>query len=280
MTRLSIVCENTAGPAYKILGEHGFSVLIEHESGTLLFDTGLGGTIVHNAGCLKKDLSAVDRIVLSHGHYDHTGGLEKVLQCCGPVDVFCHPGVFIERFSAKKKGEKTTYRSAGMPFERSGLEALGARFVLNTSFAEIARGVYLTGEIPRASVFEKDDPRLKVLMNGTYVQDSVPDDQSLVIESAQGLAVVLGCAHSGLINTLNHITAQLPGKPVHSVIGGTHLGFLADEQIEQTIRALTAFNLHTIGASHCTGPGAAARLMQAFGERFFFAQAGSTLELH
>lgn len=279
MTRLSIVCENTAGPAYRILGEHGFSVLIEHESGTLLFDTGLGGTIVHNAGCLKKDLSVVDRIVLSHGHYDHTGGLEQVLQCCRPVDVFCHPGVFIERFSTKKKGESTTYRSAGMLFERSALEDLGARFVFNTGFSEIAQGVYLTGEIPRKSVFEKDDPRLKVRSSGAYVQDSVPDDQSLVIESGRGLAVVLGCAHSGLINTLHHIETQLPGKSVHTVIGGTHLGFLTDEQVEQTIRELKAFNLHKIGVSHCTGPGAAARLMQAFGERFFFAQAGSSLEI-
>jgi 7,8-dihydropterin-6-yl-methyl-4-(beta-D-ribofuranosyl)aminobenzene 5'-phosphate synthase len=166
-----------------------------------------------------------------------------------------------------------------MLFERSALEDLGARFVFNTGFSEIAQGVYLTGEIPRESFFEKDDPRLKVRSSGAYVQDSVPDDQSLVLESGRGLAVVLGCAHSGLINTLNHIETQLPGKPVHTVIGGTHLGFLADEQVEQTIRELKAFDLEKIGVSHCTGPAAAARLMQAFGKRFFFAQAGSSLEI-
>jgi 7,8-dihydropterin-6-yl-methyl-4-(beta-D-ribofuranosyl)aminobenzene 5'-phosphate synthase len=280
MIRLTVVCENTAGPAYKILGEHGFSVLVEHKSGKLLFDTGQGRTIVHNADCLKKDLSEVNRIVLSHGHYDHTGGLEQVLQRCGTVDVFCHPGVFVERFSTIKNKGETIYRSAGMPFERSELETSGARFVFNTDFSEIVPGVYLTGEIPRVTAFEKDDSRLKVCANGAYAQDGVPDDQCLVLESGQGVAVVLGCAHSGLINTLNHIAAQFPGKPVHTVIGGTHLGFLGDGQLEQTIRELTAsFNVQKIGVSHCTGPGAAARLMQVFGNCFFFANAGSTMEI-
>ena len=109
-----------AGPASGILGEHGLSVLIEHAGGNVLFDTGQGHTIMHNLACLKKDPAQIDAVVLSHGHYDHTGGLKQVLQQCGPVDVFCHPGVFIERFAAVSKDGTTTYRSAGMPAERAG----------------------------------------------------------------------------------------------------------------------------------------------------------------
>jgi len=279
MTRLTIVCENSAGPAYGILGEHGLSILIEREGGNVLFDTGQGNTILHNLTCLKKDPKRIDRIALSHGHYDHTGGLKQVLQKTGPIDIFCHPGVFVERFSTVQKGDQVTYRNGGMPFTHSELEGLGARFVFNTSFVEIGQGVWLTGEIPRTSAFEKDDSRQVVRHNGGYEQDSVPDDQSLVIESAQGLAVVLGCAHSGVVSTLNHIAAKLPGKPIHTVIGGTHLGYLDDGQIEETIRGLKGFALRKIGVSHCTGPDAAMRLMQAFGERFFFANAGSVLEI-
>jgi len=279
MTRLTVICENSAGPAYGILGEHGFSVYVERGGRSLLFDTGQGRTILHNTDCLKKDLSRINRLILSHGHYDHTGGFEQVLQRTGSIDVCAHPGVFAERYSMVRSGDQPIYRSASMPFKRCSLETRGARFVFNTGVSEIEPGMYLTGEIPRLTAFEKDDTRLKVRLDGAYVQDSVPDDQCLVLESEQGLIVILGCAHSGLINTLNHIAAEFPGTPIHTVIGGTHLGFLGDEQIEQTIQELKEFNFQKIGVSHCTGSVAAARLMQAFGERFFYAQAGSVLEI-
>ena len=279
MTRLTVVCENTAGPVPGILGEHGLSILIELEGTTLLFDTGQGKSILNNLECLKKDPARIDTIALSHGHYDHTGGLKQVLQQCGKVDVFCHPGVFSERFAAIKTGGRTTYRSAGIPFQRAELEGLGARFVFNTAWSEIRPGVYLCGEVPRATDFEKDDQRLVVRANGGYEQDTIPDDQSLVLDSATGLVVILGCAHSGLINTLNHIAARFPGKPLHTLIGGTHMGFLEQDQLEKTIAALSESPFKKIGTSHCTGLAPAMRLMQAFGDRFFFANAGCILEI-
>lgn len=279
MARLTVVCENTAGPVPGILGEHGFSVLIERPGGTLLFDTGQGRTLLHNFACLKKDPARIGHIALSHGHYDHTGGLRQVLQHCGPVEVRCHPGALNKRFVAVKKGSRTSYRSAGMPCGREELEAIGARFVFNTGFTQIAPRLYLTGEVPRATGFEKDDTRLKIKKGGRYVQDTVADDQSLVLESKKGLVVVLGCAHSGMINTLNYITAQLPGKKIHSVLGGTHIGFLGRAQREATLEHLKQFRLRRLGVSHCTGLAPAMHLMQAFGNRFFFANAGTVLEI-
>jgi len=279
MTQLSIMCENTAGSMFGILGEHGFSVLIERDSSTVLFDTGQGHALVHNAACLKKDLSRVGRILLSHGHYDHTGGLAQALKLTGPVDVHGHSALFTERFAVIKKDDETTCRSAGIPFPRAELESLGARFVFNTVFTEIEKGLYLTGEVPRLTSFEKDDTRLVIRKDGQYVQDTIPDDQSLVIESAGGLAVILGCAHAGIINTLNHITAQLPGKNIHTVIGGTRIGFLSEAQLEKTIEHLRKFSLDKIGVSHCTGLAPAMKLMQAFGNKFFFANAGSVLDI-
>lgn len=279
MTQLTILCENTAGPGLGVLGEHGFAVLVEGRGGGLLFDTGQGHTIVHNAACLKKNLGRIRTIALSHGHYDHTGGLGQVLERTGAVSIHAHPAVLTKRFVAGKKGSRKTYRSAGIPFARARLEALGARFVFNTGFAEVAPGVYVTGEVPRTTLFEKNDRRLVVKKNGQYVQDTIPDDQSLVIESGGGLAVVLGCAHSGIINTLTHIAAQLPAMPIHTVIGGTHMGFLGRAQLEQTIEHLKRFRLQRLGVSHCTGLAPAMDLKYAFGEKFFFANAGCGLEV-
>ena len=199
MTQVTVLCENTAGSMFGILGEHGLSVLIEGESGTVLFDTGQGHALVHNAACLKKDLSHVKRILLSHGHYDHAGGLALALKLTGPVDVHGHPAVFTERFAAIKTGDATTYRSAGIPFPRAELESLGATFVFNTGFTEIEKGLYLTGEVPRLTSFEKDDQRLVVRTDGHYVQDTIPDDQSLVIESGQG-----ACGHTWLRACRHH----------------------------------------------------------------------------
>jgi 7,8-dihydropterin-6-yl-methyl-4-(beta-D-ribofuranosyl)aminobenzene 5'-phosphate synthase len=279
MLRITILSENTVAPAPDILGEHGFAVLIETETDSFLFDTGQGRCILHNAACLKKDLTKISAIFLSHGHFDHTGGLAQVLQIRGAVPVYGHPGIFVERFAEIKKGESKTYRSIGIPASRTKLEALGARFVFNTAFTEIVPGRYLTGEAPRKTPFEKNDARLVVLREGAYEQDTIPDDQSLVLASARGLVVILGCAHSGIINTLNHIAAHLPGQKIHTVIGGTHMGYLDASQAATTIAQLKSFSIDRIGVSHCTGTGPALQLQQAFGERFFFANAGITIAL-
>jgi 7,8-dihydropterin-6-yl-methyl-4-(beta-D-ribofuranosyl)aminobenzene 5'-phosphate synthase len=279
MPKLTILCENTAGSALSVLGEHGFAVLIERGCQSFLFDTGQGHTIVHNAACLKKDLSRTNKILLSHGHYDHTGGLMKVVKLAAPVDVYGHLAVFTKRFATVKAGDKTTCRNVGMPYLRADLEALGARFVFNTAFTKIAKGLYLTGEVPRLTSFEKDDHRLVVRKDGQYVQDTIPDDQSLVIENGRGLVIILGCAHSGIINTLKHIQSQLPGKTIHTVIGGTHMGFLSQAQLEKTIEHLKQFDLKRIGVSHCTGLAPSMRLLQAFGDKFIFANAGSILDI-
>jgi len=201
------------------------------------------------------------------------------VKLAAPVDIHCHPAVFTERFAVGEKSADKSCRSVGIPFNKSELEVMGAWFVFNTAFTKIATRLYLTGEVPRTTLFEKDDRRLVVKKDGKYMQDTIPDDQSLVIESARGLTVILGCAHAGIINTLHHIQSQLPGKTVHTVIGGTHIGFLSGAQLEKTIEHLKQFDLKRIGVSHCTGLAPAMKLMQAFGNKFFFATAGSIVDI-
>jgi 7,8-dihydropterin-6-yl-methyl-4-(beta-D-ribofuranosyl)aminobenzene 5'-phosphate synthase len=280
VVNLTILCENSVVPCHGLLGEHGFSVLIEKENKTFLFDTGQGHTIVQNAKVLNKDLNKISKIFLSHGHFDHTGGLIAVVKECGRMNVYAHPDVFNERFAVTNENGKDKIRSVGFPEEKEDLCALGAVFHFNTTFEEVFKGVFLTGEIPRKTLFEKEDKRLAVIEKNEMKQDPFKDDQSLVIKTEKGLVVILGCSHSGMINTLDHIKGYFTNENFHMVIGGTHMGFLDDLQVEKTIESLKVFNIDRIGVSHCTGLQAAASLKQAFGKKFCFAQAGTILTVN
>jgi 7,8-dihydropterin-6-yl-methyl-4-(beta-D-ribofuranosyl)aminobenzene 5'-phosphate synthase len=146
--RITVLCENSVGDI-RGLGEHGFSALIETSGGHYLFDTGGGHTILPNALAFGKDLKDVKKVCLSHGHYDHTGGLPLVLQRTGTIDVCAHPDIFLERIAVLKRGDEEIRRFVGLPYRRAYLEFLGARFVLESGFQDLDRGIFLTGEVPR-----------------------------------------------------------------------------------------------------------------------------------
>jgi 7,8-dihydropterin-6-yl-methyl-4-(beta-D-ribofuranosyl)aminobenzene 5'-phosphate synthase len=278
--KVTILCENTVGHRMG-LGEHGFSALIETDYGNYLFDTGRGDSVVKNSLELKKDLRTIKKIFLSHGHYDHTGGLPEVLKLRGSVDVHVHPHVFLDRIHMDEDQEngKEIKRFIGIPFKTSYLESLGAHFILNNDFIEVEEGIFLTGEVPRKTSFEKGDPKLFTETDGKRNPDVFLDDQSLILNTERGLLVILGCAHSGVINILNHVMSKTGKDKFYAIVGGTHLNFLAPEQLEESIKALRKMQIERIGASHCTGMRGAFRLHQEFGDRFFYGHVGSTMNI-
>lgn len=274
--RITILCENTVASLSGTLGEHGFSALIEPSAGEpLLFDTGQGATLLHNARRMNRDLSLVRRVVISHGHYDHAGGLLPLLQASGSGEVYGHPGIFAPRHRLKDSGERIPI---GMPHDRNELEAAGALFNLSADFREIAPGMYLTGQIPRLTAFETGDQGLFCGCGGRE-PDSAPDNQSLVLDTPQGLVILLGCCHAGLINTLAHVANMTGRREVHAVIGGTHLGFCSADQLERTLAALKRSGIRKLVPGHCTGFAAAARLSREFPKAFQPACVGYTLEV-
>jgi 7,8-dihydropterin-6-yl-methyl-4-(beta-D-ribofuranosyl)aminobenzene 5'-phosphate synthase len=277
-THITILSENLVG---KLVGsgEHGFSAFIETDCGNYLFDTGSGHSIVPNSLILNKDLRSIQKIFLSHGHFDHTGGLPEVLKVKGKVDVYVHPNVFSDRIAVHKEDERETKRFVGIPYKKGYLESLGANFVLNTAFTEVEKGIFLTGEVPRKTGFEKPDPRLFTEIHGKTVQDTFPDDQSLILDSEKGLILILGCAHSGMINIIHHVMDQTGKETFHAILGGTHLDFLTSEQLEESMTFLKKMKIEKIGVSHCTGMRAACRLHQEFGDRFSYGCVGSVLEI-
>jgi len=273
--RLTILCENTATFALNTLGEHGFSVFIETEYGNYLLDTGQGATLIHNGLSLKKDLRKISKILLSHGHYDHTGGLLPFLNVVHGVEIIGHPDLFMDRYAKRASGE-TIY--IGMPYRRAFLEGVGARFILHKTFQEVGPGLFLTGEIPRTTAFEKGDAHLLVKETDGYIPDPFPDDQSLILDTPKGLIIILGCAHAGIINTINHTIDMMGKDKIYAVVGGMHLHSSTSDQIGQTIKALNEFDIGRLGGSHCTGPNASHTLASAFGDRFFFAHVGTVIE--
>lgn len=276
--RITILCENTVGRLVGF-GEHGFSAFIETERRSYLFDTGSGHAVVANALLLHKDLRSISKIFLSHGHYDHTGGLPEVLKLRGRVDVHAHPDIFLDRLAVSKEGDREIKRFVGLPYKRAYLETLGANFVLNREWVEVEKGMYFTGEVPRQTGFEKSDPRLVIELDGKRTQDTFPDDQSLVLDGEKGLVLILGCAHAGMINIIHHVIEKTGKDRFHAILGGTHLDFLNPQQLEDSIRSLRDIRVEKIGGSHCTGMRGASRLEQEFKDRFFYGCVGSVLEI-
>lgn len=273
---VTTLSENTvAGP--NLLAEWGLSILVETEPVNILLDTGQSLSASHNADILGVDLSKVDKIVLSHGHFDHTGGLRHVLlKTRKEMEIIAHPDMWSAKY-ARRQGQQDRY--IGIPFQQQELESLGARFHLTTEPVNITDNIMTTGVVPMVTDFEQIDPNLFVRGDTGWQADELLDDQALIINTEPGLIVILGCAHRGIINTLYH-AQQLTGvKQIRIVLGGCHLIGATEEQIWQTIAALKELGVPRIGVSHCTGLPAAAIMAQEFGEGFFFNNAGTRINL-
>jgi 7,8-dihydropterin-6-yl-methyl-4-(beta-D-ribofuranosyl)aminobenzene 5'-phosphate synthase len=269
--KITTLAENTAGMGF--LAEWGLSMLVEVDGNRILFDTGMGDAVVHNARLLGIDLSNVDKIVISHGHHDHTGGLRGVLEAMRKkIDVIAHPDIWAAKYG---RIGKNPAHYAGMPFQRNLLENLGAEFKLTVGPARISDHIVTTGEIPMLTDYEEIDRGLLEKKNGKMLPDELKDDLAMVIDTEYGLVVILGCAHRGIVNTLKQAQKVTGKELIYAAIGGTHLLNATQERLQKTAADLKEMGVQYLGASHCTGFKAASYLAQEFGDGFFVNNSGS-----
>jgi len=274
--RITTLSENTAGLG-GFLGEWGLSILVETDDFSLLFDTGQSISAGYNADILGVDLGRTSKIILSHGHFDHTGGLRQVLRKMRKeIEIIAHPDIWAAKY-IQRKGQ--TERYIGIPYQQQELESLGANFNLSTKPTKISNNITTTGEIPMVTSFEKIEPYLLVKEATGFQPDQLLDDQALIINTEMGLVVIPGCAHRGIINTLYRAQQLTGAKRIHTILGGCHLMDASEERIRLTIATLRELGVQKLGVSHCTGLPAACLMAQEFGDQFFFNHAGTVITL-
>lgn len=273
--RIVTLVENTA-PKPGILAEHGLSILVDVSGLSVMLDCGETDVVARNARAMGMDLARIRHLVVSHGHRDHAGGLMDLLGSArASIVVHAHPDMWKPRYALLQGGE-LSFR--GVPFVREQLESLGAKFNLAEGPAQLAEHVLTTGPIPLRTDFEELDQNLVIRTPEGLRQDEVLDDQALVLRTPKGLVVLLGCAHRGMINTLMRAQEISGEERIYAVLGGTHLGFSSQSQVEQSVAALKEMGVENIGVSHCTGLSAAAVLSREFGNRFFYNNVGTCIE--
>jgi 7,8-dihydropterin-6-yl-methyl-4-(beta-D-ribofuranosyl)aminobenzene 5'-phosphate synthase len=274
MLKITCVVNDVAPPNGGLQSEHGLSFWIETPQGTALFDTGqTAAVLLHNMHQLSLDLQDINALALSHAHDDHTGGLDAVLSQQAGLPVYAHPDIFRPRYSFRDE----EYKPVGMALTREDLERR-AQLKLSAAQQEVIPGLWTTGEIVERPEPQGSSKHHFVPAGEGWQADAYRDDLSLALETSQGLVVICGCCHAGLLNTLFHVERHFP-DPIIAVLGGTHLLSTDAAGLEHIISMLQArYSPLDLHLNHCTGEHAIQALMDAFGECVRHCHAGTVVE--
>lgn len=258
---LTVLVENHPG-TYGLGAEHGLALWLETADQKILIDTGRSDLVLSNAKQLDIDLSRIDAIVLSHGHYDHTGGLAAVLKYTPRARIYLHPDALTPSYIRKHDD----VRFIGMS-EVNKQALAGHDLIWTTTPTTVCPGIHVTGQIPRLHSLE-DTGGDFCMDKQTLCPDLILDDQSLWIESKQGVSVILGCAHAGVINILRYVAGLAQVDTFYTILGGMHLMHAPLERIIQTEAALQSYKPYSIVPGHCTGEQVIKRWSEVFTESY------------
>ncbi len=269
---ITTLVENSV-TARGLMAEHGLAFHIQAGPHSLLFDTGQSSLVVDNSRKLGLPLEKVEAIALSHGHNDHTGGLSALREAAPRARLFLHPAGLSPKFSAGAGG---AVHPIGMdPANAEAIRGAADAVVWTAKPTEVLAGISVTGEIPRQNDFEDTGGRF-YLDSACTCPDPLLDDQALFFDTNDGIVVLLGCGHAGVVNTLEYIGSLTGSRPIHALMGGMHLLVASPARIEKTMAAFARLSIQRLAPAHCTGMLALAQLWTAFSGRCFSCAVGAT----
>jgi 7,8-dihydropterin-6-yl-methyl-4-(beta-D-ribofuranosyl)aminobenzene 5'-phosphate synthase len=259
---LTIIMDNYVQSS-GLIAEHGWSILIESGEDRILFDFGASHNIIPNLKQLGFTAHMINKIFISHGHYDHTGGLYYIARSAGrQIKLFTHPAVFEKKYKLIRKLKKTYI---GMPFEKDVYSDYGISFMTGKESLNISGNIYSTGEIEQILPFERSSNNFLIKRNGFNRSDDLRDDTSLIIDTQKGIILITGCAHRGLISSIRQ-AQKISGKGhFNAVIGGFHLANKDRSYMEKILLELKDTSIDLIVPAHCSGVEGYRAIKEAFG---------------
>ncbi len=270
MIKLKILAENHAKKR-GILGEHGLSLLIEVDGFKVLFDTGQTDVFSLNAEMDGIDLSLVDALVISHGHYDHTGGVPEFCRINKSASIYMHPDAFYERYNSVQG--KPVGRCIGVPWRCENKDSFKNRMVFVKEAVSIHENILLSGEI-QVNATNLSSGFVKRNSSGDFEEDRAIDEQFMIVKGNKGIYIFVGCSHPGILNCVTYAKELLPSTNICGVIGGMHLEKYTDDQLAQVANDLKSVGVENTFPMHCTGILASCFLKSSFGDNCILLNSG------
>ncbi len=275
--RITTLIENNPSDKKELCFEHGLSLLIEADGKCILFDTGQSGDFIKNAETMNKNIVDLDCVIISHGHYDHSGGLEKLVEKVNKL-----PNLIVgeEFFKPKYKTIlENKYKYNGNSFDEEYINKNKIPLKkINEDVVYLTEHIIVFHHFRRSNDFEKRNSKFFVKEDSAYIPDEFDDEISLGIVTEKGLVVIVGCSHIGVVNILNTIAKRV-NMPIYAVIGGTHLVEADEVRMQKTIASLKNMNLQLVAVSHCTGEEGLRCISQEFKEDFLYNNTGNVIEI-
>ncbi len=274
--KITTLIENKSGNIKGLKSEHGLSIFIEVDGKNVLFDLGQSGNIIDNAKKLKIDLKSLDYVIISHGHYDHSGGLKRLVKEINPkIKLYVGKGFFNKKYRSE---DAKDYEYIGNPFDEKFLEEnnIDVEYV-DRDITQVTDNLLIFTNIIRNKEFENTNQTMYLEEKGEYKKDMFLDEISVGIKTDKGLVVLVGCSHVGIVNILDTIIKRT-NMNIYGLVGGTHLVKEDDEKINKIIDFFKEENIKIIGACHCTGKQGLTMLGQQLEESFIGNNTGDYLK--